>query len=61
MEHVEGKPLNKLIHGRPLPSEKVAEFGLEVAKALARAHRKSLIHRDLKPANIMTWESRKVL
>ena len=53
MELVEGKPLNKLIHGRPLPPEKAAEFGLETAKALARAHRKGLIHRDLKPANIM--------
>ena len=53
MEHVGGKPLNKLIHGRPLPPEKAAEFGLETAKALARAHRKGLIHRDLKPANIM--------
>ncbi len=52
MEYVDGKPLNKL-HGRPLPPEKVAKFGLEVASALSRAHRKGLIHRDLKPANLM--------
>ena len=53
MEYVDGKPLTKLIHGRPLPPEKVAEFGMEAASALSRAHRKGLIHRDLKPANIM--------
>ncbi len=51
MEYVDGKPLTKLIHGRPLPPEKVAEFGMEAASALSRAHRKGLIHRDLKPAN----------
>src|SRR5262245_20797499 len=53
MEYVEGQPLNRLLHGRPLPPEKVADWGLQVAQGLARAHRKGLIHRDLKPANIL--------
>jgi tetratricopeptide (TPR) repeat protein/tRNA A-37 threonylcarbamoyl transferase component Bud32 len=53
MEYVEGKPLNKVLHGRPMPSEKVAEIGQQVARALSKAHRKGLIHRDLKPANIL--------
>ncbi len=53
MEYVEGKPLNKIIHGRPLPPDKIAELVLQVAQALSRAHRKGLLHRDLKPANIL--------
>jgi serine/threonine protein kinase len=53
MEYVEGNPLNKLLHGRPLPSHKVADYGQQVAQALSRAHRKRLLHRDLKPGNIL--------
>ncbi len=32
MEYVEGKPLKKLMHGRPLPPHKVVEFGHQIAK-----------------------------
>jgi len=53
MEYVEGSPLNKILHGRPLPAHKVAEYGHQVARALAKAHRKGLLHRDLKPGNIL--------
>ena len=53
MEYVEGKPLNKVLHGRPIPLEKVVEIGYQVAFALSKAHRKGLLHRDLKPANIL--------
>ena len=53
MEFVEGNPLNKMLHGRPLPPHKVADFGCQVAQALSKAHRKQLLHRDLKPANVL--------
>ncbi|MCI0567597.1 MAG: tetratricopeptide repeat-containing serine/threonine protein kinase [Acidobacteria bacterium] len=53
MEYVEGQPLSQILHGRPLPSEKVASLGEQVARALSRTHRKGLLHRDLKPANIL--------
>ncbi len=53
MEYVGGKPLNRILHGRPLPPDKVAGLGVQVAQALARAHRKGLLHRDLKPGNIL--------
>jgi serine/threonine protein kinase/tetratricopeptide (TPR) repeat protein len=53
MEFVEGTSLSGLLHGRPFPPHKVADFGYQVAHALSRAHRKQLLHRDLKPANIL--------
>jgi tetratricopeptide (TPR) repeat protein/predicted Ser/Thr protein kinase len=53
MEYVEGSPLSRLVHGRPLPPARVAAIGAQVSEALARTHRKGLIHRDLKPANII--------
>src|SRR5437867_695381 len=53
MEHVEGKPLGKLLQGRPLSPEKVSDIGVQIAQALSNAHRKSLLHRDLKPSNIL--------
>ena len=39
MEFAEGRPLTKLIQGRPLPPEKVADWGHQVGQALSRAHR----------------------
>ena len=53
MEFVEGKPLSRILQSRPLAPERVADIGIQAAKALSRAHRKNLLHRDLKPSNIM--------
>ncbi len=53
MEYVEGNPLSKLLHGRPLPPRKVAALGAQIARGLAKAHRAKLVHRDLKPGNLL--------
>jgi tetratricopeptide (TPR) repeat protein/predicted Ser/Thr protein kinase len=51
MEYVEGQPLTEATAGWPL-ARKLAMF-LEVAGAVAFAHRNLIVHRDLKPANIL--------
>jgi hypothetical protein len=54
MELVEGRSLESLLqeHGR-LPLKRAVEIAIQVARALAYAHRQGVIHRDVKPANIL--------
>ena len=53
MELLEGETLSSRLHRGPLPMAAVVKLGIEVADALAKAHRLGIIHRDLKPSNIM--------
>jgi hypothetical protein len=48
MPFVDGRPPRS-----PLPPREAARIGLEVARALAHAHRAGVIHRDVKPGNIL--------
>jgi serine/threonine protein kinase len=52
MELLEGSTLKHLISGKPLPMERVLEFGIQIADALDAAHSKSIVHRDINPKNI---------
>ena len=52
MEYVEGEPLKG-----PLPVADALRLAVQIAEALAAAHRKGIVHRDLKPANILVNES----
>ena len=54
MEFIDGVGLDRVIAtGGPLPLERAAMLGAQVADALDFAHRNGVVHRDIKPANIM--------
>jgi serine/threonine protein kinase len=49
----EGETLASLISRGPLPVTLAVSIGVELAAALATAHRAGIVHRDVKPANVM--------
>ncbi len=52
MEYLEGETLaERLKRGLPAPRELIG-IAIEIADALAYAHRQGVVHRDLKPANV---------
>jgi serine/threonine-protein kinase len=53
MEHVRGETLAAYLKRQLPPLARAIEIGIEIAGALAAAHRAGLVHRDLKPSNVM--------
>ncbi|MBI3048433.1 MAG: AAA family ATPase [Acidobacteria bacterium] len=52
MEFVTGRTLRALA-GAPVPVDTLADWGRQIAEALAVAHGAGIVHRDIKPDNIM--------
>jgi len=57
MEYVEGRNLREVVDDGPMPLPRLIDASLQMAEALAVAHRKGVVHRDLKPENVMASDS----
>lgn len=53
LELADGPDLAAVLAAGPLPAERVAQLGQDVAEALSHLHAQGLVHRDLKPANLL--------
>jgi serine/threonine-protein kinase len=54
MEYVEGRSLSQILRDEgPLLPDRAADVTIDVASALAFAHRNGVIHRDVKPGNVL--------
>jgi serine/threonine protein kinase/tetratricopeptide (TPR) repeat protein len=51
-ELLDGRALDEVIGGIPLPPERLLDIGVQIADALAAAHRRHIIHGNLKPSNV---------
>jgi Tol biopolymer transport system component len=53
MQYLDGETLAEQLTRGPLSIKHALDYGVQIAEALAAAHRAEIVHRDLKPGNVM--------
>jgi eukaryotic-like serine/threonine-protein kinase len=57
MEYLAAESLDKVLADNgPLPPERAARIGLQIAGALVAVHARKIVHRDVKPGNILVTD-----